>query len=208
MVIEGQVYHEFDCMEEAEIWARKYYVDLLNLPKENELHKKISYYTGSCYKWYNKLLRDDPSVDSGKFGTIHSVEIRDAIREIRKIIEVLCKHSLPENIIAYRYTHKKDIKSLCNGRMIHVGIEFADKAFYSTTLICSLLKHYVWQNHCNCLLKLYLPKGLPGAYVSLDKEWSCLDEQEFLLPPNIKFRIMKIHYFTYPLKIECMAIHD
>ncbi|MDE6748257.1 MAG: ADP-ribosyltransferase [Lachnospiraceae bacterium] len=207
VMIEGQVYREFYCIEETEMWARKYYADLLALPKENELHKMISYYTGSYYKWYNKLLRDYLPIDSDRFRAIDSADIRDDIKEIQKIIEVLCKHSLPENIIAYRFTHKKDIRSLCNGSTIHVGSEFSDKAFYSTTLICSLLNDFRRQNHCNCLLKLYLPKGLPGAYVSLDKEWSCLDEQEFLLPPNIKFKILKIHHFTYPLQIECMAIY-
>lgn len=212
LVIDGQEYREFDSAEEVEIWARKHYDSLLALPKENEVHKMISGYTGQYYKWYNTLLRYHLPVDSKEYRKIDPEgkrdDIKEDIKEIQKIKEVLCKYSLPENIIVYRLTHKKDIKVLCNGRPIRIGAEFSDKAFYSTTLIRSLLRNFGWQNHCDCVLKLYLPKGLPGAYVSLDKEWSCLDEQEFLLPPNIKFRILKIHHFTYPLKIECMAIYD
>lgn len=208
LVREGQVYREFENIEETETWAKKYYSDLLALPREDELHKIITYYTGSYYKWYNRLLRDYFPVDSDRFKEIDSADVRENVIEIQRIIETLYKYSLPENIIAYRFTHKAVIKSLCNGQVFHSGTEFSDKAFFSTTLIHYLLKDFGWNNRCNCLLKLYLPKGLPGAYVSIDKGWSCLNEQEFLLPPNIKFRILKIHYFTYPLKIECMAIHD
>lgn len=207
-MVEEQAYREFDNIEETEIWARMYYSDLLNLPREDELHKMITYYTGSCYKWYNKLLRDYLPVDSDRFKEIDSADVRDDVIEIRRITETICKYSLPENIIAYRFTHKAVIKLLSNGQALRSGTEFSDKAFFSTTLIHYLLKDFRWNNRCNCLLKLYLPKGLPGAYVSIDKEWSCLNEQEFLLPPNIKFRILKIHHFTYPLKIECMAIYD
>lgn len=208
VVVEEQAYREFDNIEETEIWARKYYSDLLDLPMENELHKMITYYTGSYYRWYNKLLRDYLPVDSDRFKEIDSVDVRDDVIEIQRITETICKYSLPENIIAYRFTHKAVIKLLCNGQVLRSGTEFSDKAFFSTSLIHYLLKDFGWNSRCNCLLKLYLPKGLPGAYVSIDKEWSCLNEQEFLLPPNIKFRILKIHHFTYPLKIECMAIYD
>lgn len=45
-------------------------------------------------------------------------------------------------------------------------------------------------------------------HYQIDLQWSRLDEQEFLLPPNTNFRILKIHHFTYPLKIECKAIYN
>lgn len=207
-LLEGKSYHEFDSTEEVEIWARKHYADLLDIPREDELHQMISSYTGSYYKWYNKLLRNYISANGNKSREIESVDVKDDVIEIKKITDMLCKHSLPENIIAYRYTHKKDIVSLCSGKALRNGIEFSDKAFFSTTLIRKMLKGFMWENYCDCLLKLYLPQGMPGAYVSIDKEWSRLDEQEFLLPPNINFRILKIHHLTYPLKIECQAIYN
>lgn len=205
-MIEGQVYREFSSEEEAEEWARQHYADLIGIPRDDELHKIISSYTGSYYKWYNNLLRNYMPVNSSEFKKIDSIDVRENVIEIQKIIEALCKYSLPENIIAYRFTHKAVIKSLCSGKNICVGTIFSDKAFFSTTLIRKLLNEFMWKNHCNCLLKLYLPKGLSGAYVSIDKEWSCLNEQEFLLPPNTKFRIIRVHRFTYPLVIECMAL--
>ncbi len=206
VVTENQSYFEFKRTEEVEEWARKYYADLLDSPREDELHKLISGYTGNCYKYYNKLLRYYMPVESDTFRQIDTADTRRDVMEIEKIIEVLCKYSLPENIIAYRFTRKKDIISLCSGNRICIGTEFSDKAFFSTTLIRKLLNTFMWENHCNCLLKLYLPKGLPGAYVSIDKEWSCLNEQEFLLPPNIKFKIQKIHRFRFPFTIECIAL--
>lgn len=40
-LLEGKSYHEFDSTEEVEIWARKHYADLLNIPREDELHQMI-----------------------------------------------------------------------------------------------------------------------------------------------------------------------
>ena len=41
VVTENQSYFEFKRTEEVEEWARKYYADLLDSPREDELHKLI-----------------------------------------------------------------------------------------------------------------------------------------------------------------------
>lgn len=203
-----QTYREFKSKEEAEMWAWKYYSDLLNLPSEDALHKIISSYTGSYYKAYNQLLRLCPPLNSDKFKHIDFEDRIDDVEEIYKIDCALRSYSLPENIIVYRFTHKKDVHKLCDKKFLCAGAIFSDRAFFSTTLVRDIMNEFRKQNRCDCMLKIYLTQGLPGAYVSFKEEWSCLDEQEFLLPPNTKFRILKIHHFTYPLEIECIAVCD
>ncbi len=68
-------------------------------------------------------------------------------------------------------------------------MHFADKAFFSTTLVKDLLKSFISKKHYNCILKLYLPQSLHGAYVSFKDELSLLNEQEILLPCNTEFEI-------------------
>lgn len=206
--IETEIYREFKSAEESETWAWQHYANLLGLPPEDELYKMISSYTGSYYKAYNKLLRTCPPLDSIEFRKINFEDYADLVEEIYKISRTLKNYSLPENITVYRFSHKKDIRKLCGKKIFCVGMEFSDKAFFSTTLVKDKLERFRKENRCDCLLKLYLPQGFPGAYVSFKQDWSCLNEQEFLLPPNVKFRILKIHYFTYPLEIECIAICD
>lgn len=201
-----QIYREFNNKEEAELWAWRYYADLLDLPPEDELIKIISSYTGSYYKAYNQLLRICPPIHSTEFEKIDLEDRADEVEEIYKINYALRNFSLPENIVVYRFTHRKYIQKLCSSRRLRSGMEFSDKAFFSTTLVQNMLDEFRRQNRCNCVLKIYLPQGTPGAYVSFKEERSCLDEQEFLLPPNMKFKILKIHYFTCPLRIECIAV--
>ena len=201
-----QTYREFKSKEESEIWAWKHYSDLLNLSSEDALYKIISSYTGSYYKAYNQLLRLCPPLNSDKFKRIDFEDRIDDVEEIYKIDYALHSYSLPENIIVYRFTHKKDVRKLCGKIFFGAGTVFSDRAFFSTTLVRDMMNEFRKQHHCDCILKLYLPQGFPGAYVSFKEEWSRLDEQEFLLPPNTRFRILKIHHFTYPLEIECIAV--
>jgi hypothetical protein len=201
-----ETYRQFNDAEEAEAWAQRHYADLLGLPPENEIRRSVFFYTGSCYRLYNKLLRDCPPLGSDEFEKIDFRESREEIAEIQKINKVLLEHTLPENIVVYRFTHKRIIRRLCNSKLVHKGDVFSDRAFFSTTLVRPLLEGFGKENRCDCILKLYLPKGLPGAYVSFKDGRSCLNEQEFLLPPNIKFRILRIYGLKYPQEIECLAI--
>lgn len=204
MILNEQVYREFINTEEAEQWAWKHYADFLNFPPESEIYKTFFWYTGSWYTECNNIMRSIPEKCIG----INSGVSAEVIRAIQIMNDVLCSYSLPENVITYRFTHKEDIKKLCHAKRLPVGMTFADSAFLSTTLVKSLLENFGKENHGDCVLKLYLPKGTPGAYVSFNDNRSCLNEQEFLIPPHMRFQITKIHYFTFPLLIECMMVID
>ena len=195
MLVDTTEYREFHTDDEAEHWAEIYYPDLCGEQrKSNPDYERLFSYGGSCYKWYNKALR---------YGWGDS---EDIMHEVQQLIDILDKYELSEPVVAYRYTHKMDVKLLCLGKRPQSGMRFADKAFFSTSLVKSSLDKFKKKYGCNCLLKLYLPKGIHCAYISLRGTDSLLDEQELLLQRNMEFEIIKIHRFRIPMVIECKAI--
>lgn len=201
-------YRKFHTAAEAEKWAGVHYAELLSLSPEDELHKLIFSYTGSWYKCLNRLLRACPPLDSPDFDRINFDKYKDEKQEILKLNNVLNRYSLPENIIVYRFTHLGDVLKMTGKRILRKGLCFSDKAFVSTTLVKELLEQFSRGNRCTCVLKICLPKGMPGAYVSFKEDKTLLNEQEYLLPPNVRMEITKIHCFTWPIQIDCFAFLD
>lgn len=83
-----------------------------------------------------------------------------------------------------------------------------DKGFMSTTLMPHCMKDFPKNHNCNCLLKLYLPKGTKGAYIGYNNK--SLKEYESLLPPNSKFKYVRKRYsFNYLMWIyECILFEQ
>lgn len=201
-------YREFNTPEEVQNWIVEHYPDILNIDPKSHLYKIIFFYTGNSYKILNHLLRVCPPIGSLEYKKIDFDDYTEEANEISIINDFLYSHTLIENIVAYRFTHLSVVKKLCNSKFLHKGLCFSDKAFFSTTLVRELLGDFSKDHRCSCVLKLYLQKGIHGAYVSLKSDQTQLNEQEFLLPPNTKFEIIKVHYFKYPMLIECKVILD
>lgn len=199
-------YREFSNTDEAERWAWEHYSDLLNLAPESEQYKLIFSYTGSWYKALNRLMRVCPAVGSEAFDKVDFGDYAEEKAEIVALTSILQNYSLPEPIVVHRFAHLSDVVKMSGTRILRKGVYFSDKAFVSTTLIKKLLVSFGKENGCSCVLKIYLPKGLHGAYVSFKTDKTLLNEQEFLLPPNVPMEIVKIHYFTWPIQIDCVAL--
>lgn len=198
-------YREFNNDIEAEQWAWEYYSDLLNLNPESEQYKLIFSYTGSWYKVLNHLLRICPEIGSADFDNINFGDYSEEKARIQALNDILISYSLPESIVVYRFTHLSAIRSMTGKHFLREGLYFSDKAFVSTTLVKKDLDLFRKEYNCNCVLKIYLPKDLSGAYVSFKTDKTRLNEQEFLLSPNIQMKIIKIHHFTWPVQIDCVA---
>ena len=195
MLVDTTEYFEFHTADEAEHWAEIHYPNLCGEQRKNNPdYERLFFYGGSCYKPYNKALR---------YGWGYS---EDTMHEVQQLIDILDKYELPEPVVAYRYTHKQDVKLLCLGKCPQPGMRFADKGFFSTSLVNYSLDVFKKKYGCNCLLKLYLPQGLHGTYISLKGTSSIQNEQELLVQRNTEFEILKIHRLTYPMLIECKAI--
>lgn len=201
-------YREFRDGAEVETWAWKHYAGLLNMPRDSKLYQDISAYTGSLFTPVNRLMRALPPYGAPDFFEYDPGDFQMAYDVIPGIVDALNQYETPESTVAYRFTHLKVMCSLCGTKWLRSGLIFSDKAFFSTTLLQKQLVQFGKEHRCNCVLKLYLPKGTHGAYVSFKEEWSLLREYEFLLPPNIKFKIIKVWAFTYPARIECAALID
>lgn len=154
----------------------------------------------------NEFLRGLPPYGTEDFAKIDCSGYEDHFHDVKIILDELNRHSLPENIVVYRFTKISDLLKCCNSRFPRRGSRLSDKAFFSTTLVKNNLKEFSKMHCCTCLLKLYLPKGFPGAYVSFEEDQKRLNEQEFLIPPNVAFKITRIHLFSFPTLIECEAI--
>ena len=142
---------------------------------------------------YNNLLR---GFDDFNYG-----EKKIYSKQIGILIEEINKHELPEDIVVYRYTHKRLFRYLFKDLKVKVGNIFIDKGFMSTTLVPELLREFAKSHRYNCILKLYLPKGTKGIYLKFDK--SILNEQEILLPSNSKFKLLKKYFsFKYGIVYE------
>jgi hypothetical protein len=202
-LLDREEYQEFHTSEEAYIWGIHNFgewVRELNSRKskiENSLYNLLYSYTGNMYKLYNLYLRGLNVFDCDT--------IRKYSKDTTIIADELRKFQLKENIITYRYTKKHLFKLLFYPSTPKNGLTFTDKGFMSTTLVPNVLKNFAKEHQCNCLLKLYLPKGTKGAYIKFDD--SSLNEHEFLLPPNSKFVLIKKHLsLRFQTVYECKLI--
>ena len=189
-------HREFMSAEEAERWAQENYKAIYNEANVSSADFDLLFaYSGSWYALYNSHLR---------YGEEYGEE---TTREIDSLTALLDRCELPENVVAYRYTTKDVIKAMCQNN-VQVGAVFSDKAFFSTSLVRSSMEKFRRENKCNCLLKLYLPKGLNGVYIPVERTNSQLREQELLLQRDTLFEIVKVHHLSWPLLIECRAIKN
>lgn len=201
-------YREFRDEAEVEDWAWEHYGDLLRMSPKSKLYEDIFAYTGSLFTSVNSLMRAAPPYGAPEFSKYDPGDFQFAYEVIPGIADALDRYETPENIVAYRFIRLKAMKRLCGTMWLRSGLVFSDKAFLSTTLLREKLMQF-WKDHrCDCVLKLYLPKGAHGAYVSFKDKRDLLREYEFLLPPNLKFKIVKVRAFTYPVMIECVALID
>lgn len=208
VVFESEKYKEFENSEEGNAWGWRHFSDVLT-PENNSAYESVFFYTGSMSRKWNKVLRSYPSIESGQFESSARGVFAEDGEQIGRILEVnsvLTQHIIPENIVVYRYTEKKLIKKLCSTRILKTGMCFTDKGFFSTTLVKQLLLGFAKKHRYDCLLKIYIPKGTKGAYVSIKNSPSILNEQEVLFAPNLKLEIVKVNYLTHPFSIECKII--
>lgn len=203
---ENITYLEFKNANESEMWARTYYSSVISLDPDEQPGKTLYEYTGALYKATNRLMRNSPPIYSTYYINAEFNDDKELIDSTITLNNLLNSYSLPENIIVFRYTHKSLIKALSHKHILRKGISFTDKAFVSTTLCKELLGEFKEKYSCNCLLKIKLHKGFQGAFVSMDRINTLLNEQEFLLPPCTTFVIDEVYHLTNPLVIECTAI--
>jgi hypothetical protein len=189
-------YRQFTSREEAKAWGNKHYGQWFSEIQRETLGCMPSHpiltYSGSWYKAINRYMRAGNNNDD------------ELNNDIASINEEMNKFELPENIVVYRYSYKSLLKAFCSTSNVQKHSIIEDKAFLSTTLFKESLKDFARQNRCDCLLKLYLPKGTHGVYIGKVNH-SVLDEQEFLLPPHLSFTVLNVKWKLLASEYECMV---
>lgn len=202
-MVNKDIFREFHSSQEADEWAIHNFGQWIkDIRASNKLDRNsVAYllyaYSGNMNIIYNRFLRGFKDFDEN--------ESKEYSKDIAIIAKEISKFELQDNIIVYRYTNRKWFGYLFQGLKPRVGKMFTDKGFMSTTLVPQLLKEFAKNHRYNCILKLYLPKGTKGAYLKFDN--SILNEQEFLLPLNSTFRLIRKRLsLKYVMVYECELI--
>lgn len=152
---------------------------------EDEM-KSLLYYTGGDSLWINNLLtktRIDELNDRSKSN------IQGHIDNLNNII----KKSSPSmrKTVVYRGAQTRETTE--NWKMAKKGdvlpFNYSTR-FISTTLNKKTALDFVEDDESCCLLKLILPKGTKGIYVSKLSSFQDLEEEEIILPPGCKFLVV------------------
>lgn len=176
MPLDKSLYYEFSSVKEAELWGNKYYGKWANEYQENMQTLNgifaitaggvVERYCGYDYQHINAILRNPECHYTCKN---HYVTMSE-------VLAVIIMHApkVPENIVVYRGVPSLFVDELYN-RYSHGWVQ--EKGFLST----SLHKTIDMDHDFDALLRIYLPKGVPGAYVPCVAGRS---EQEMLMLPN------------------------
>ena len=198
-------YRVFTSSMDAHIWAKENYSELLFNEAFCEARKRIIEYTGNTYVPINSILRAAPEYGSEAFNKCVLGDYEDYRIDIAILIQTLNQFPLMENIVAYRAITWRALLKLCKGLPKKGGI-FRDKAFTSTSLTLASVEEFSKTHHYPCILKLFLPQGVFGAFVSNYAEHDLLDENEFLIAPNLDFEIVSINPFSRTHRIICRGL--
>ncbi len=197
-MINKKAYKEFYTSQEADNWGLEHFGSWnrdMRLNK-NDVSQLLFNYAGNMSIIYNLFLRG--------YKDLTEEEVKEYSRDTYIIANEIRKFELKENIIVYRYTSNALFKLLFDTKKPNVGQVFEDKGFMSTTLVQNQLKDFAKTHNYNCLLKLYLPVGTKGVYI----KFSLLNECEFLLPPNSKFRLIRKYWnLSFQRVYECELVN-
>ncbi len=188
-------YREFLSEKQAEEWGEKSFPNLVSKEFQKTKEFDVLYsYGGGLYLPINASLR-------GANVKYDGLELY-----INTLKHIVLNNFVPENIIVYRSIDIRCVQLICKQSILKEGLRFSDKAFLSTSLFKGSAVSFGKEQRYDCILKLFLPKGTRGAYISYKGQISVLHEQELLLAPETNFEILKIHHLIKPKLIECKAI--
>lgn len=193
MITENNYLH-FSSPVDASNWSYKHLAANIDMEQNSELYDFIRYYCQGIHHVYNRKLRFNTIEES-----IYIGHVQNAISTISEIL-------IPENIITYRYVPEKIFQYMLKWSKVQwcrKGSIIFDKAFYSTTLTKnSPNKQHIYHNY-KYLLKIYVPTGTPGFYVD---PYSEMNENELLLLPNTKLKVIKKRFQGLHTLIECEIV--
>lgn len=197
-------YKEFKTKSEAEQWGRQIYgewgrkvIEFENIKKDSSMidndswaNNVIEKYCSGEYLEINKHYREKNNDEYDIFN----------FKALRLSEELLEAPRINENIIVYRYVGEEFIDKLlyANKKLSHK--KYYELGFLSTSLIKSIAENAPANSS---LLKLYIDKGMVGAYVDVI---TGKGDNELLLRNNVFLNLCNAPYWDEEYKMmtyEC-----
>ena len=165
---------------------------LINLKQifESSGYSAIEEYCGHDYKNINSILWDE-RLDNAS--DLYKIKINTML------LSIALAPRIPENIVVYRGVSNSFIRELKSDRKKDFWKRY--KGFLST----SLISKFVLDEGYEAILRIYLPKGIYGAYVT--KISGRPQEQEMLFPPNAFLKLLDSK-IIYKEKIKKCPIYN
>lgn len=165
--------------------------DLSSIAKECSISSFINAYCGgNYYRAINEHLRFGSTAVDGCFYSVKKLEIgKDGLCDVvtmkpEEVVEmmndVFCKYPTKDDMVLWRFidTRKGTFKPFGN----FLKKNLTEKGFLSCA---SVLKTSMQSNdfdHCDLVMKIFVPKGTPSFYVDYISKRS--NEKEWLFPPE------------------------
>lgn len=181
--LDKSLYRSFSTIEEAEEWGNKYYgkwaeeykINIFNLEQiiKSSGYRAIEEYCGHDYKNINSILWEE-RLDNAS--DLYKLKINTML------ISIALAPRIPENIVVYRGVLNSFIRELKIDRKKDFWKR--NKGFLSTSLISNFELGHGYE----AILRIYLPKGTYGAYVT--NVSGRPKEQEILFLPNAYLKLL------------------
>lgn len=143
-------------------------------------------YTGDDYTAVNAYMRNG----SGKL----TASQKEDITPLKNVLNTM---KINQDIVTYRGL---DVSRL----NVQVGDVITDKAFISTSLKSDVADRAAAGSTDGGIMKVSVPKGTHGAYVSAYTQHP--DEDEVLLAPNTKFLVKRISTYKKRKQVEVTVV--
>lgn len=175
---------------DAHAWAREH---LSGKPHSqvDDYASPLFDYQATAYHGLNGWLRGLRSGYGGSFEVIareHGIKgMTNFVKKIDQEVEV---QTTDEPVSAWRGTF---VRGLLADPESMVGEDYVDKGFVSTSLaqnIADIFLRKAGTRGTRILMRVYLPKGTKGRYMSLDPNTP--SEAEFLIPRGMTYRVVHV----------------
>lgn len=178
--------------------------DLSDIAKECSIVSFINAYCGgNYYKAINEQLRSGITDYDGCFGSVkkleqgadglYDVEVMDSNEVVKMMNDVFCKYPTKDDMVLWRFidTRKGSFNPFGN----FIKKDLTEKGFLSCASVFNTSMQSDEFNHCDMIMKIYVPKDTPAFYVDYISNRS--NEKEWLFPPETTLkqvsRLKRLH---------------
>lgn len=189
----------FEDEKEALEWVCKCFKNRLNTLTKNEIKSLDYYIRANPINTVIRIQQEQYLFDIDKW-TDKFKEEYDVFMTLHRLCNSNC---INQNMVVFRLCHTKNIKQISK-KLILKNSVLDYSTFVSTTILSSAIKNI--ENHFkednigfgryeyNCIMKIYLPNGINGYYISHGNDCYGGNEFELILNRHTKIKIIEVKF--------------